>query len=345
MFYRSFNWLFHERICMRFKSTILILFLLLFGNVGSAFATNYTLWIHGRTSSGSPGSTGLNGYGDFSYWGPASKISVPGQLNVAVNWDGKSSIANTNVVIRSALDRFCTGDNWCTIASHSAGNLQIGYALAHYGSSDRLVRDAYLTSSGWVFVTPADGIRYQKGWNIHWVDVAGGAAGGSELSDAARVGSNLSWVPGLGSFSALLSAVFGISDIVFINGLLNDLRPANARNLYDHNQTQGKTFYMYLGARTTGFGGSMLNVFRAGDNDGAVAYHSSGGVSAAKRFCNNGAQRCEDIRYGIQNAEDGTKKWANHHVQRMDLGQKLDHFQGGNWLGVISGMVEDHLLK
>ena len=34
----------------------------------SAQATNYTLWIHGRTAS----TTKPGNYADFSYWGPAT---------------------------------------------------------------------------------------------------------------------------------------------------------------------------------------------------------------------------------------------------------------------------------
>src|SRR5687767_14011818 len=96
-----------------------------------ASATNYSLWIHGKNG----GSTQAGNYGDFSYWGPSS--TAAGVNKRAVNWDGRQRIGGQNYRIRDALDCYCTGANWCYIASHSAGNLQIGYALSLYGGSTR----------------------------------------------------------------------------------------------------------------------------------------------------------------------------------------------------------------
>src|SRR5512133_3249833 len=88
-----------------------------------AFATNYSLWIHGRGGGGTIGN-----YSDFGGFGP-NTVSA-GVNKKAVNWDGYSHIADQNYHVRDALDCFCTGNNWCYIAVHSAGDLQIGYALA-----------------------------------------------------------------------------------------------------------------------------------------------------------------------------------------------------------------------
>ncbi len=93
---------------------------------GLAGATNYSLWINGRTGGGAIGN-----YNDFAYFGANS---VPAGVNKkSVNWDGRSSIASQSGIIRNALDCFCTGGNWCYIAVHSAGDLQIGYNLAQLG--------------------------------------------------------------------------------------------------------------------------------------------------------------------------------------------------------------------
>src|SRR5690349_2976302 len=60
---------------------------------GDAFSggTATTLWIHGRAASGEqrPGD-----HGDFSYWGPAE--AATGVNPRAVNWDGRSRIAESN---------------------------------------------------------------------------------------------------------------------------------------------------------------------------------------------------------------------------------------------------------
>ncbi|HYH95395.1 MAG TPA: hypothetical protein VD972_05435, partial [Hyalangium sp.] len=94
-----------------------------------AQATNYTLWIHGKNGGG----TQAGNYADFSNWGPSS--TAAGVNKKAVNWDGRQAIGGQNYRIRDALDCFCTGSNWCYIAVHSAGDLQIGYALSLYGGS------------------------------------------------------------------------------------------------------------------------------------------------------------------------------------------------------------------
>src|SRR3712207_2803583 len=139
-----------------------------------ASATNYTLWIHGRNG----GSTQPGNYADFSYWGPSS--TAAGINKKAVNWNGTQRISVENFRVRDALDCFCTGANWCYIAAHSAGNLQIGYALSMYGGSARYKKNAVPSSTGVCGNT--DGTT-QVGWNIKWVDVASGAGGGSELAN------------------------------------------------------------------------------------------------------------------------------------------------------------------
>ena len=48
-----------------------------------ANAANYSLWVHGRSSTAIMGN-----YQDFSYWGP--KTTSAGVNKRAVNWDGKS---------------------------------------------------------------------------------------------------------------------------------------------------------------------------------------------------------------------------------------------------------------
>jgi len=93
---------------MRLLRAIVALCLLV--SSGLASATNYTLWINGRTGGGVIGN-----YDSFTYWGPAA---TPAGVNKkAVNWDGRSSIASQSPRIRDALDCFCTGDNWCYIAA------------------------------------------------------------------------------------------------------------------------------------------------------------------------------------------------------------------------------------
>ena len=100
---------------------------------GDASATNFSLWIHGRNTSQN---TSVGNYSDWTYWG--SGATAAGVNKKSVNWNGVGHVSDTNGAIRNALDCFCTGSNWCYIAAHSAGDLQIGYALALYGGSARM---------------------------------------------------------------------------------------------------------------------------------------------------------------------------------------------------------------
>ncbi|TFW27349.1 hypothetical protein [Massilia horti] len=262
-----------------------------------AAATNYTLWINGRTGGGTVGD-----YNSFTYWGPAS--TAAGVNKKAVNWDGYSSIASQSGRIRDALDCFCTGANWCYIATHSAGDLILGYTLANYGGSARVKKDASPNSSG--VCGNADGTS-QTGWNIKWVRAASGAGGGSELADGGA------WATG--------------------NAIDNDLKTQTARAMYNHNQTYGIWFYMYAGAKGTLYSGIL-----PGQDDEAVAYHSTGGVSgsAGGAYCNPADWFCNDLTLGTAPNEGGSLKWSYHSVSFRDDAEAYNHYTNGNWAGIVS---------
>ncbi|MBF5042938.1 hypothetical protein FGE12_11110 [Aggregicoccus sp. 17bor-14] len=272
-------------------------------SASQASATNYTLWIHGRNG----GSTQAGNYADFSYWGPAS--TAAGVNKKAVNWDGRQRIGGQNYRIRDALDCFCTGSNWCYIAAHSAGDLQIGYALSLYGTSARYKKNAVPNSSGVCGNT--DGTT-QTGWNIKWVDVASGAGGGSELADSG------SWATS--------------------DPLVTDLKTTNARALYNHNATTSKWFYMFAGAKGTAYSGIL-----PGQDDEAVAYHSTGGVSGSSggSYCNPSDWLCNDLTLGTNACEGGAAKWSFHTVDFRDDNEAYNHYANGNWEGIVSKVRAD----
>ncbi len=272
------------------------------GLAALAHATNYTLWVNGRTGGGQ-----LGNYADFSYWGPAGKAA--GVNKKAVNWDGYNSISNQNYLVRNALDCYCTGNNWCYVGAHSAGNLQVGYTLAMYGGSTRTIRTASPNSSG---VCGASGAGTQTGWNIKWVDIAGGAAGGSELADAG------SWA--------------------LSEPLVSDLKTSTSRAMYDHNQTRGKIFYMFAGAKGTLYSGVL-----PGQDDEAIAYHSSGGVSGSSggSYCNASDWFCNDLTLGTAANEGGRAKWNNHNLKFRDNNEAYNHYTSGGWGGIVSRAVAD----
>ncbi|KFA88940.1 hypothetical protein [Archangium violaceum] len=267
-----------------------------------ASATNYTLWIHGKNGGG----TQRGNYADFSNWGPSSVAA--GVNKKAVNWDGRQKISVENFRIRDALDCFCTGTNWCYVAVHSAGNLQIGYALSLYGGSARYKKNAVPNSSGVCGNT--DGTT-QVGWNIKWVDVASGAAGGSELADYGE------WATG--------------------DAIVGDLMTSTARSMYNHNTTRSVWFYMFAAAKGTAYSGIL-----SGQDDEAVAYHSTGGVSAKGGFCNPGDWFCDGtLNTGTAATSNGKAKWSYHTVEFRDDGEKHDHYQNGNWENIVGVVRAD----
>ena len=275
---------------------------ILAGLAGAVSATNYSLWINGRNGNGAAGN-----HADFTYWGPAG--TAAGVNKKSVNWDGFNRISNQNYRIRDALDCYCTGTNWCYIAAHSAGNLQIGYAMSLYGGTARYKKTPTASAAG--TCSNSDGTT-QTGWNIKWVDVAAGAGGGSELAN-------------LGSWA--------VSD-----PLTSDLKTATARAMYDHNQTRAKWFYMYAGSNGAAQSGLM-----PGQDDQAVAYHSAGGASGSggAGFCNPSDWFCNDLTLGTAANEGGTAKWAYHNVKFRDDNESLNHYTNGNWGGVVSKVRAD----
>jgi hypothetical protein len=268
----------------------------------SAYATNHSLWINGRTGGGQ-----LGNYADFSYWGPSS--TAAGVNKKSVNWDGYHHISDQNYLVRNALDCFCTGPNWCYIAVHSAGDLMIGYTLDLYGGSTRYKKNPSPDASGQC--SNSDGST-QVGWNIKWVDVAAGAAGGSELANA--------------------------GDWALSEPLVSDLKTGTARALYNHNNTRGAMFYLYAGAKGTLYSGVL-----PGQDDEVVAYHSSGGVagSSGGSYCNPADWFCNDLTYGTGPTEGNHAKWSNHSVVFRDDAEAYNHYTNGNWAGVVSKVRAD----
>jgi hypothetical protein len=270
-----------------------------------AGATNYSLWIHGRNTSQS---TQPGNYADFSYWG--SSGTSAGINKKAVNWNGVGHISDQNYRVRDALDCFCTGTNWCYVAVHSAGDLQIGYALALYGGTTRNIKNASPGTGG----TCGNAGGTQTGWNIKWVDVASGAGGGSEL---ANIGA------------------WAVSD-----ALTDDLKTSVARSLYNHNTTRSKWFYMFAGAKGTLYSGTL-----PGQDDEAVAYHSTGGVSNTGSFCNSGDLFCNGtLTTGTAATSNNVAKWSYHYTDFVDTSEAYNHYTNGSWGGIV-GVVRTDMVN
>ncbi len=264
----------------------------------SVSATNYTLWINGRSNA----SGVVGNYNSWNYWGPST--TAAGVNKKSVNWDGYNSIASQSGKVRDALDCFCTGSNWCYIATHSAGDLMFSYTMANFGGSARTITNASPNGSG---VCTASGAGSQTGWNIKWVRAASGAGGGSELAD-------------LGSWA-------------LSEPLSKDLRTATARAMFDHNNTRNIWFYMYAGAKGTLYSGLL-----PGQDDEAVSYHSTGGIAgnSGRSLCNPSDWFCNDLTLGTAANEGGSTKWNYHSVAFRDSNENYNHYANNNWQGIIS---------
>jgi hypothetical protein len=264
----------------------------------TASATNYTLWINGRGNTAAK----VGNYNDFSYWGPSS---TPAGINKkAVNWNGFDTISSQNFIIRNALDCFCTGTNWCYVATHSAGDLMMGYTLATFGTSTRTKTNATPAANG---QCSASGAGTQTGWNIKWVRAASGAGGGSELSD-------------IGAF--LLS-----------EPLAGNLKTSTARAMFNHNNTANVSFFMYAGAS-----GTLYSAALPGQDDEAVAYHSTGGVAGSSGISLNNPSDffSNDLTLGTAANEGGSVKWGFHSVVFRDDAEAFNHYTNNNWGGIVS---------
>ncbi len=278
-----------------------------------AGATDFSLWIHGYsalrvTSAGS--------YSDYVYFGPAER---PAGVNKrAISWGGQDNLTNTVAYVRRGLDCYCTGSNWCYLAAHSTGEMHVGYLLSLYGASARNVKipdtgDATGTCQN------ASGSPTQTGWNIRWIDVAGGGAGGSELAPIGH------WVDK------------NTDDLVNLSHpILVDLDPARARTLYDHNQTRGVMFYMFAGAK-----GSLHSLTLPGQDDQIVAYHSAGSVSGdVQGWCNPWDAFCYGVLTMGTAAADAywpysdRAKWSNHYVQFRDDSESYMHLPYSTLVGM-----------
>jgi hypothetical protein len=266
-------------------------------------ASNYSVWINGRTGGGQ-----LGNHNDFSYFGPGTVNA--GVNKRAANWDGYNRVADQNHLIRDALDCYCTGPNWCYIAAHSAGNLQIGYALDFFGGSQRAKKNPK-TPNAQGQCSNSDGTT-QTGWNIKWVNIAGGAGGGSELANAGE---------------------WALSE-----PLVSDLKTSTARALYNHNNTRGSIFYMFAGAK-----GTLYSFLLPGQDDEVVSYHSAGGVSGSSgsSYCNPSDWFCNDLTLGSANNQGGRAKWANHSVKFRDDRESVDHYNQGQWAGIVGKVRAD----
>jgi hypothetical protein len=136
-------------------------------------------------------------------------------------------------------------------------------------------------------------------WTISRVIGGGSAAGGSELADDA--------------------AFTGIAGF-----LGHDLEVARMRGLYDHDAL-GVQVDLNVGANGSSSLGSLIGsaIALIGEDDGAVAYHSSGGARQALAYCNATGWFCDAVL--PVNSFDVNALFVGHRVVFRDDEELIDH--------------------
>ena len=111
--------------------------------------------------------------------------------------------------------------------------------------------------------------------------------------------------------------------------------------MYNHNATANVWFYMYAGAKGTAYSGIL-----PGQDDEAVAYHSTGGVSGSSggSWCNPSDWFCNDLTLGTAANEGGRTKWSYHSVSFRDDNESYNHYANGNWGGIV-GVVRSAVVN
>ena len=213
----------------------------------------------------------------WSYW----SYQRPGTTPVVINYNGRSHISSANPTVRAGLNTYCSGSNYCYVAAHSAGCAHLQYAIDKYGP-----------------------------YNIIWVDGAGCASGGTELSD------DWSWTQG--------------------DDLASDLKTGTIRSMYNHNNMRGAWFYLFGGAK-----GGAAAMLITGQDDGAVGYASSLGRSKTGDFCNPGdswwLDTCDEVGMGTSTGN----RYSYHYVYYRDSSENKDHYVGSGSGGIPSPMFSD----
>lgn len=109
----------------------------------AAQAANYFIHVGGVCSTGFLGGKGGGYLGSFADYT---------SINAAV--DQRDSMSTATAQMRTTLDTYCTGSNWCKIYTYSNGGAVISRTLSIYSTD----------------------------WNIYWVLNSASSEGGSELS-------------------------------------------------------------------------------------------------------------------------------------------------------------------
>ncbi|MBE7440228.1 MAG: hypothetical protein HS115_17385 [Spirochaetales bacterium] len=142
-------------------------------------------------------------------------------------------------------------------------------------------------------------------YNIRRIWASSSAAGGSELANAAFWESN---------------------------SMVDALKTGNARGSFNHNDTRGKWIYAIAGYEATWTGASVI---LPGEDDGAVAYHSTCGINTTGSYssCLSGTRYSYHTRWagGASGAEYSSSKNGYHKVHTGDGSNSINTAAKSEW--------------
>jgi hypothetical protein len=184
--------------------------------------------------------------------------------------------------------RLASASGYTSINCYVDNTQSISFAASQFKTK---YLDVYCKGSNWCYIinySAGDAIVgyingiYAPSWNIGYVVTAAGASGGSEVAN---------------SFTSL-----------FACSLTKQLAVSTIRGMYNHNDTNGIGIYRTGGYKAIWY--SPGSAVLPGEDDGAVAYHSSAGC----------------VSTGSYNRLDTCSRWTNHYIYGDGKGYYLDHY-------------------
>lgn len=283
---------------MRSKLLMLAAALLINGVAHAKLGGKNVVLVHGLQTShlaGAPNDAGLqrdaNEYWE-DFWGPRAEAILYWSANERVAGGIKDDM-------RAQIKRL-----------EARGTCRSGCVFVTHSTGDLVLRDALTRLRQW-------GVNPKKFKVIASLDFAG-AGGGSEL---AQVAVNVATGGGVVNAVArsAVNLFLGFTPNRNNLGVLNDLRPAAARNIAISNQSVPRL-------RFVGSGDEFLRAtkgFLEGFDDSVVAFHSACGA----RFVDSYESCSRSVRNnGVLRRSDGPSSFYFNHFPVL-MGENTDHFE------------------
>jgi len=281
----------HQRIKMKIKLAIVLLASLLFSGMASAKLNGKNVvLVHGFQAgdlSSRPNSSQqqINANNYFrDYWLSRAERSLYWPSHERVT--GRIKDAMRTQIQSLAANRTCA--NGCVFVTHSTGDLVLRDALTRLGQWGINRNDFKVTAV---------------------LDFAG-AGGGTEIADIAVNVANGSGVVNSVQRAAVRTFL-GFNPTPATIGVLNDLRPGNARNISRNNNPVPRLRFVGEGTEFLG----VTKAFIRGSDDSVVPMHSACGASTNGSF--DSCSRSVRVNGQVRSANGPSSLFFNHYAVLM----------------------------